>query len=105
VILIVIITTGCGGQRSSGDGAYDPRDARVSCLAGEGLPARKLGADLVIVDSRPPLRIFFAATPGEAEAMQVRGHAQGAEQLGRALLYVGAAPEALLDRVEGCLDD
>src|SRR4051794_35551817 len=107
IFLAGLVVAGCGSDRGYGDGSYDPRDGRVACLQGLGLQARKAGKRDVLVTTgpRPPLRIAFAATPGEAEALSVEGKAQGAEQLGRALLYVGDASEPLLNRIESCLDD
>jgi hypothetical protein len=107
LLLAAAVLAGCGTDHGIGDGSYDPRDSRIACLAKEGLPAHKAGANDVLVTAagRPPLRIYFASTPGEAEALAVQGRANGAEQLGRALLYVGDASESLLSRIEGCLDD
>jgi hypothetical protein len=98
---------GCGTDHGTGDGSYDPRDSRITCLTGKGLQAKKVGDRYVYAGApgRPPLRIFFAVTPGEAEAISVSARAQGAEQLGRALLFVGNASEPLLTKIEGCLDD
>jgi hypothetical protein len=107
LLLAGLAVTGCGAQQGLGDGAYDPRDGRVLCLQKAGLQARKVGESDVLVNAAggPPLRVYFASTPGEAEALSVEGRAQGAEQLGRALLYVGHASEPLLTKIEGCLDD
>jgi hypothetical protein len=107
IFMAATVLAGCGTDHGVGDGSYDPRDSRIQCFAKQGLPAHKAGQSDVIVT--PPgqrsLRVFFAATPGEAEALSVGARAQGAEQLGRALLYVGNAPEPLLTKLEGCLDD
>lgn len=107
ILLAGLVVGGCGSEHGFGDGSYDPRDGRIVCLQGQGLQARKAGERDVLVTTgpRPPLRISFASTPGEAEALSVEGRAQGAEQLGRALLYVGDASEPLLTKIEGCLDD
>jgi hypothetical protein len=98
---------GCGSDHGKGDGSYDPRDGRIACLTGKGLQARKVADRFVFVNAPGgrPLRVFFAVTPGEAEAISVSARAQGAEQLGRALLFVGNASEPLLTKIEGCLDD
>ena len=109
VIIFVagLVVAGCGADHGYGDGSYDPRDSRIACLQKQGLQARKAGQRDVLVTTgpRPPLRISFASTPGAAEALAVEGKAQGAEQLGRALLYVGDASEPLLTQIESCLDD
>jgi len=106
-VLAALAVAGCGSDHGTGDGSYDPRDSRVKCLTGEGLQAKKVGDRYVDVTTgpRPPLRILFAVTPGEAEALSVSARAEGAEQLGRALLFVGDASEPLLTKIEGCLDD
>ncbi|HEX3316613.1 MAG TPA: hypothetical protein VHR88_01235 [Solirubrobacteraceae bacterium] len=105
--LAAALLAGCGTDHGIGDGSYDPRDSRIACLAKQGLPAHKAGASDVLVTpaGSPPLRIYFASTPGEAEALAVEGRASGAEQLGRSLLYVGRASEPLLTKIEGCLGD
>jgi hypothetical protein len=107
LLVAAALLAGCGTGHGIGDGSYDPRDSRVTCLTKEGLPAHKAGASDVLVTPRgsAPLRIYFASTPGEAEALAVEARANGAEQLGRTLLYVGNASEPLLTKIEGCLDD
>jgi hypothetical protein len=105
-VLAALALAGCGSDHGTGDGSYDPRDSRITCLTGKGLQAKKVGdRDVYVVGPRPPLRILFAVTPGEAEALSVSARAEGAEQLGRALLFVGNASESLLTKIEGCLDD
>jgi hypothetical protein len=107
IFVAATVLAGCGTDHGVGDGAYDPRDSRIACFANQGLPAHKVGPSDVLVTpaGRRPVRVFFASTPGEAEALSVQARAQGAEQLGRALLYVGSASEPLLTKLEGCLDD
>jgi hypothetical protein len=106
IFVAATVLAGCGTDHGVGDGAYDPRDSRIACFAKQGLPAHKAGpSDVLVPAGRPPVRVFFASTPGEAEALSVHARAQGAEQLGRALLYVGNASEPLLTKLEGCLDD
>jgi len=107
IFVAATVLAGCGTDHGVGDGSYDPRDSRVECFAKQGLPARKVGASDVLVTpaGQRPVRVYFASTPGEAESRSVEARAQGAEQLGRALLYVGNASEPLLTKIEGCLDD
>jgi hypothetical protein len=107
IFVAATVLAGCGTDHGVGDGAYDPRDSRIACFAKQGLPAHKAGpSDVLVTPAGGPLvRVFFASTPGEAEALSVQARAQGAEQLGRALLYVGNASEPLLTKLEGCLDD
>jgi len=101
------LLAGCGGSIDAHSGStdvYDPRDGRLACLVEAGLPARKAPPNAIQVGDRGP-RIVFATTAGEAEAIAVGGRAQGAEQIGRALLFVRGAPEDVLGTIEGCLDD
>jgi hypothetical protein len=107
IFVAATVLAGCGTDHGIGDGSYDPRDSRVECLMKAGLPAHKAGQSDVLVTPAggQPLRVYFASTPGEAEALAVEAKAQGAEQLGRALLYVGNASEPVLKKLEGCLDD
>jgi hypothetical protein len=107
ILVATTVLAGCGTDHGVGDGSYDPRDSRIQCIAKQGLPAHKAGQSDVIVTppGQRPVRVYFAATPGQAEALSVEARAQGAEQLGRALLYVGNASEPLLTKLEGCLDD
>src|SRR3954451_13395244 len=83
-VLAALAVAGCGSDHGTGDGSYDPRDSRITCLTGEGLQGQKVGGRHVDVTTgpRPPLRILFAVTPGEAEALSVSARAEGAEQLG-----------------------
>ena len=92
---------GCSapGERSEED--LDPRDPVIACLREEAVAARPVGGAGIAAGGA---RIEFRTTAGEAEALQVAGRAQGAEQVGRALVYVGGAPDALLATVEECVD-
>jgi hypothetical protein len=100
-VALCVALGGCGGTDERRRGVYDPRAPVVSCLRDEGLPARNAGPTTVVVNG---VRIEFSTTPGEAEALQIRGRAQGAEQIGRALVFVGRAPGSQLSVVEECVD-
>lgn len=95
------VHTGCAAPDQRDPGSYDPRVPVVDCLRDEGVGARLQGRDAVRAGS---VRIEFLATPGAAEARQISGRAQGAEQVGRALVWVDRAGEALLATVEACVD-
>jgi hypothetical protein len=97
----VLPVVGCGAPDEREPGIYDPRGAVVSCLRDAGIPARRVEPISVVVEG---VRIDFLATPGAAEARQIAGAAQGAEQIGRALVWVGRAPDELLETVEKCVD-
>jgi hypothetical protein len=92
---------GCGAPDERAPGTYDPRVDVVSCLRDEGIPARRAEPISVVAGG---VRIEFLATPGAAEAQQITGAAQGAEQIGRALVWVDSAPDELLETVEECVD-
>ena len=87
------------GERS--DGVYDPRRSVVSCLRDEGLDARTSGPVDVVAGG---VRVEFMSTSGAAVARSIAGDAQGAEQIGRALIWVGGAPDGLLNTIEECVD-
>jgi hypothetical protein len=99
--LALMPLTACAAPDERSRGSYDPRVPVVECLRDEGLPARRVDRIAVLADR---VRIEFLRTPGEAEARQVAGQAQGAEQIGRALVWVGAAPDGLLASIEECVD-
>jgi hypothetical protein len=92
---------GCDAPDERTPGTYDPRVPVVSCLRDAGVQARRVEPIAIVADR---VRIDFLATPGAAEARQIAGAAQGAEQIGRALVWVGDAPDGLLAAVEECVD-
>lgn len=83
---------------------YNPVTGPLRCLRQAGLRARHAGRDgIQVLPKGAGPRIVFAATPGDAEAAQLHGQAEGAEVIGNALLYPNAAPDDLLKKVETCL--
>jgi hypothetical protein len=92
---------GCGAPDERAPGTYDPRVPVLSCLRDAGVEARPAAPGAIVAEG---VRIDFLTTPGEAEARQIAGDAQGAEQIGRALIWVGGAPDELLASVEECVD-
>lgn len=92
---------GCGAPDERSQGIYDPRMPVVSCLRDGGIAARAVEPRAIAADG---VRIDFLATPGEAEARQIAGAAQDAEQIGRALVRVGSATDGFLEIVEECVD-
>jgi hypothetical protein len=92
---------GCSAPDKRSPGTYDPRVPVLSCLRDAGIAARPVEPRAIAADG---VRIDFLATPGEAVARQIAGAAQGAEQIGRALVWVGDASDALLASVEECVD-
>lgn len=76
----------------------------VKCMQAAGLPAVRVGATTIQVGMLPAgPTVDFAPDPNAAEAEQIENEAQGAEVIGAALLYVHAAPDAELAKVEACL--
>jgi len=53
--------------------------------------------------SSGPLAVF-AATPGAAQNVQIQGQAQGAEVIGSALVFPNQASDALMTKVQDCMD-
>jgi hypothetical protein len=91
----------CGAPDERTPGSYDPRVPVVSCLQDAGVPVRNAGRGAIVAAG---VRIDFLITAGAAEARQISGAAQGAEQIGRALVWVGDAPDELLASIEECVD-
>ena len=97
------LLAGCGA--SDEDGGGGDRAAALGCLKEKGVAARPVGTDSVQVgDPATGPRIRFFLTNGQAEAFQFQGRAEGAEQIGEALLFTRRGSEDLLERVESCLD-
>ncbi len=108
---LTIAVAGCNGsdKEPSAESAPDPNDKRavaLACIRNEkGLDARLSGEKSIQVDGPHGARIEFLLSGGEAEGRQFLGGAQGAEQIGSALLFVNDADEDQLTKVEGCLED
>jgi hypothetical protein len=100
-LCVAVAAAGCGAPDERSPGSYDPRVPVVDCLRDAGVAARPAGRIAVAAEG---VRIDFLTTPGEAEARQIAGAAQGAEQIGRALVWVGRASDAQLETVEECVD-
>lgn len=102
-----------GGSQRAGTGArirvrrpFDPVPSLLRCLRESKVRgARRRNEEVMVGPAAQGLRIRFLATGGVAETAQLEGRAEGAEVLGRALLYPGRAPERILKRVEDCAGD
>jgi len=121
--LLVFAVTGCGsGGTTVGGGndaapaattpagaqpaAFDPRDAPLGCLAAKGIRAEKDARQTDRLDVLPPssgASIQFASTPAEAQGIQLRNGAPGAEVIGPHLLTVGRLGDDELRAIETCL--
>ena len=102
---------GCGlgddnGGSGGGPNPNDKRAVALNCITNrEGLDARLAGEKSIQVDGPSGPRVEFFVSSGEAEALQFQGEAQGAQQVGAALLFVNQASDAVLEKVEACLGD
>jgi len=118
LLLPALILVACGGGGTTVGGgneptaggthaaAFDPRDAPLGCILAKGLRAEKdpRQADrLVILPASTGASIAFAATAAEAQGVQLRNEAPGAEVIGPHLLTVGTLADAQLTKVEKCL--
>ena len=110
--LLLVALAGCGSNDAGpADDDSDTRAVALECLTGEkGLDARLEGEDRIVLnDGEDDPEIKFFLTSGEAEAAAFAGKAEGAEQIGAALLYVEPEvredSEELLADVESCLAD
>ena len=103
-VLLALFVVGCG---SSGSGGGQDRETNaLTCLRDKkGLPATLRGDVIQIGNPATGPRVRFFLTGGESEATQFEGRAEGTEQIGGTLLYVGAANDDTLSKVEWCLDN
>ncbi|HXE44570.1 MAG TPA: hypothetical protein VN635_05170 [Conexibacter sp.] len=86
--------------------AFDPRDAPLGCLHAKGIDAQKDAQQtnrLEILPVAGGAYVTFAATPAEAEGIQLRNEDPGAEAIGPHLLTVGHLADAELRAIESCL--
>lgn len=109
--LLVTAPVGCSladdnGSSGGGPNPNDKRAVALNCITNrEGLDARLVGEKSIQVDGPSGPRAEFFVSSGEAEALQFQGDAQGAQQIGAALLFVNKASDAVLGKVEACLGD
>jgi hypothetical protein len=100
---------GCGSQSKPAAGGPNPNDKRAVALAcirdQQGLDAHLTGQKSIKVDGAGGPRVEFLLSGGEAEGRQFQGDAQGAEQIGSALLFVNAANDDQLKKIETCLEN
>ena len=106
-VLAALAVAGCGGGdesiRDAGPNPNDKRGVALACIEGAGVPATLAGEKSIQVDGTDAPRVEFFVSSGEAEARQFQGQAQGAEQVGAALLFVNGGSDDVLKKVEDCL--
>lgn len=86
----------------------DPRTKHVKCLKADRLPVhlfRASGARPAIQVGAPSTgpTVIFEPTQQAATGVQIVGQAEGAEQIGAALVYPNRASDSVLQRVEDCM--
>ena len=112
LVLVPALLAGCslGSNDAGGRDDLDDRTAALQCIQDAGIDDARLRGpedeqEIVIGDSADAPHVKFFLTAGEAEAEQLQGRGEGAEQIGGALLYVGNGSDDLLEPVEKCLAD
>ena len=109
--LVLLAIAGCGSE-DAGGGNVDQSDTpgvALACLQEHDIQATRTGQDdnELVLDDGPKIKFYITAD--EAIAEQFRGRAEGAEQIGTALLFID--PETskknddILHDVETCLAD
>jgi hypothetical protein len=107
-----IALAACGGavtvKPPAGRGKVDdPRTAKnnhVACIRAQHLAVQEVGLTQLQIGAPPSgPQVVFEPSAGAAQAMQIKGQAQGAEVIGSALLYPDQAPDAVLAKIEACL--
>jgi hypothetical protein len=96
-----------GAEPAAAPAPEDKRGIALLCIRDEqGIDAHPVGDQGIQVgpgDDGP--RIDFFQSSLEAEGEQFEGRAEGAQQIGAALLYVREAPEEQLVALEECLNE
>lgn len=107
---LAVTTSGCGvgggddAIREAGPNPNDKRAVALACITREkGVPARLVGEKSIQLEGPNAPRVEFFVSSGEAEARQFQGEAQGAEQVGAALLFVNQGDDETLEKLEDCL--
>ncbi|MDQ3588439.1 MAG: hypothetical protein M3375_08845 [Actinomycetota bacterium] len=107
--VLTFASGGCGSDDPVTGDEPDPNDKRavaLDCFTNEaGLEAELVGEQSIQVEGPGGPRIEFFVSSGEAEGQQFKGEAQGAEQVGTALLFVNDGSDELLEALENCLGD
>lgn len=95
-------TTTPGGGTAAGD---NKRQTALACIRGKGVNAVPAGEKSIAVEGPRGPRIDFFQSSLEAEGQQFEGKAEGAEQIGAALLFVRGGSDKLLNDLELCLNE
>ena len=104
---LCLVAVGCGSSNEPPGDEVDINDKRAVALRciteQEGLEARLVGEKSIQVGGPSGARVEFFFSTGEAESLQFKGQAQGAEHIGSSLLFVNQAPDEELEKLERCL--
>lgn len=107
VCVLALAGAGCGSDEATTSDEVDPNDKRavaLDCFTNEaGLEAELVGEQSIQVEGPAGPRVEFFLSGGEAESQQFKGEAQGAEQVGAALLFVNDGSDEVLEDLENCL--
>jgi hypothetical protein len=102
-LLALTALAGCGSDDAGPDEDTDLRTKIMECFAEDGIDASAVGEDEAVIGDGPGApRLKFFLTAGESEAAQFIGDAEGAEQIGKVLLWVNDGDDELLEGVESC---
>jgi hypothetical protein len=116
-ILIACCAAGCGatskplagtippGAQTAGHAKVDdPRIKHLRCLRAHHVTARSVGqTEIDIGNAANGPIVRFQPTPGDAQALQIKGQVEGAEVIGSALLFPRGASDARLKVIEDCV--
>jgi hypothetical protein len=109
VCVLAVAAAGCGSDEPITGDEPDPNDKRavaLDCFTNDaGLEAELVGEQSIQVEGPGGPRVEFFVSSGEAEGQQFKGEAQGAEQVGTALLFVNDGSDEVLEALENCLGD
>jgi len=109
---------GCGSvrtaQQSGGEDAvrggaagfkpFQPRDELLQCLRSKGADAVAVGSDAIqMLPAATAPRIVMQVEPAEAVVLQIRGKAEGAQVIGRAVVYAGRSSDSQVELIQDCL--
>lgn len=109
VCALALAGGGCGSSEPATGDEPDPNDKRavaLDCFTNDaGLDAELVGEQSIQVAGPGGPRVEFLLSTGEAESLQFQGEAQGAEQVGPALLFVNDGSDEVLKSLEDCLGE
>ena len=98
-----------GGEDAIRGGAagfktFQPRDELLQCLRAGGAEAIAVGEDVIqMLPAGTAPRIVMQVEPAAAVVRQIRGNAEGAEVIGRAVVYAGRSSDSQVELIQDCL--